>query len=808
MNDREMTPWQLIYQTWDPAQQPVREALTTLGNGRFATRGAGGESRAGGPHYPGTYVAGGYNRLESEVSGRIVTNESLVNWPDWLPLSFRVGDGDWFSLDRAQVLEYRQVLDLRHGVLERRVRFRDPADRESLVVSRRLVHMARRQVAAIEWTLTPLDWSGEIEIRSAIEGRVANTGVDRYRDLDSQHLDVLETFATGEDAIALVARTNQSRLTVCEAVRTRVFAGDVEATVQRRTESAERWIAHHLTTRVEAHRPVRVEKVLALITSRDRAISEPRDEARKQVRRLPDFAELRREHEVAWDLLWDRADLELTSEDDEAQCVLHLHIFHVLQTASLHVIDADVGIPARGLHGEAYRGHIFWDELFLFPFLNLHVPELTRALLMYRYRRLDEARHAAREAGFRGAMFPWQSGSDGREESQVVHLNPESGEWIPDNTHRQRHVNAAIAWNVWQYVQATGDQEFLSFYGAEMLLEIARFWASAATFDEQRERYEIHGVVGPDEFHTQYPGTDSLGLNNNAYTNVMAVWCLRTALAALDHLGPGRRRELVRSVGLAEEDFVYWNEVSRRMFVPFHGDRIISQFEGWEDLEELDWQGLREKHGDIQRLDRILGAEGDDPNRYQATKQADVLMLFYLLSADRLRDLLEHMGYEWDRELIPRNVAYYLDRTSHGSTLSRVVHAWVLARSDRRASWHLFRDALASDVDDIQGGTTSEGIHMGAMAGTVDLVQRCYTGLAMRDDVLWLNPQLPEELSCLRLSLRYRGHWLRVHIEQDRLRVKFESGTSPAARIGLDGEVHAMRPGDEKVFDLRKGARS
>ena len=349
---------------------------------------------------------------------------------------------------------------------------------------------------------------------------------------------------------------------------------------------------------------------------------------------------------------------------------------------------------------------------------------------------LDAAEeHLACEAGFRGAMYPWQSGSSGREESQVLHLNPKSGEWQPDDTHRQRHVNAAIAYNICRYFQATGDIEFLSFYGAEMLLEIARFWASIATYNAQRDRYEIHHVVGPDEFHTHYPDSDEPGLNNNAYTNVMAVWVLCFARRALELLSEERRRELTRQLGIDDEELKRWDKVSRKMFVPFHDDGILTQFEGYESLEEFDWEGYREQYGDIQRLDRILKAEGDTPNRYKASKQADALMLFYLFSCEELRTLFDHLGYPFDPDMIPRNIRYYMARTSHGSTLSRVVHAWVLARSDRQKAWELFRQALESDVADIQGGTTSEGIHLGAMAGTVDILQRCHTGLEMRDSI-------------------------------------------------------------------------
>jgi trehalose/maltose hydrolase-like predicted phosphorylase len=287
---------------------------------------------------------------------------------------------------------------------------------------------------------------------------------------------------------------------------------------------------------------------------------------------------------------------------------------------------------------------------------------------------------------------------------------------------------------------------------------------------------------------------------------VMAAWVLKTARTALDALAEDRRRELLDELDLEPGDLLRWETVRRAMFVPFHrddhGNEIISQFEGWDALEELDWEGLRARHGDLARLDRVLEAEGDDPNRYKAGKQADVLMLLFLFSSEELSALLADMGYEFSGELIPRNIQYYLARTSHGSTLSRVVHAWVLARLDRPRSWHLFCDALASDIDDRHGGTTAEGIHLGAMAGTVDLVQRCYTGLEIRDEVLFFNPCLPLELDRLTLALRYRGHRLGVEITHRELRVWFEEGRPAPALVGFAGEVHEMAAGQERRFEL------
>jgi trehalose/maltose hydrolase-like predicted phosphorylase len=801
---KDRAAWTLAYNTWNPDQQPLREALCTLGNGYFATRGAAEEMSAGGPHYPGTYLAGGYNRLESEVSGRIIENEDLVNWPNWLCLSYRREGEDWFDLDSANLIDFHQELDLREGVLERRIRCRHADGRQSMIISRRLVHMAHPHLAAIEWTLIPENWSGPITIRSALDGTVSNQGVARYRELNSRHLEVLNLGRVGEEGIFLEVQSSQSRVRMVQAARTRAFLRDELATLERQTLSGEGVVEQRLYVKCEREKPLRIEKVVALYTSRDHAISEPGLAARQGIRRAGPFAELRASHAVAWEKLWNGADIELCDGDVEPQRVLRLHVFHLLQTTSYNSIDLDAGVPARGLHGEAYRGHIFWDELFIFPFLNLRMPEVTRSLLLYRYRRLDEARQMAREAGYQGAMYPWQSGSCGREESQVVHLNPKSGDWTPDDTHRQRHINAALAYNVWRYYQATGDIEFLSFYGAEIVLEIARFWASISTYNAVRDRYEIHHVVGPDEFHTHYPDNESPGLNNNAYTNVMAAWCLRCAGQVLELLSEDRISELTRQLRMDDEEIARWDKISRRLLVPFHDEGIISQFEGYENLEEFDWDGYRDKYDDIQRLDRILQTEGDSPNRYKASKQADVLMLFYLFASDELRELFDHLGYVCDSALIHRNIGYYMARTSHGSTLSRVVHSWVLARSDREQAWRFFHGALRSDVDDIQGGTTSEGIHLGAMAGTVDIIQRCHTGLRMRDSVLWFDPCLPKELRCIRLRFRYRGHWLRLVVTEKKLIIWFEHGWTGLVQIGFDDEVHTLSEGDCREFELRE----
>jgi trehalose/maltose hydrolase-like predicted phosphorylase len=246
--------------------------------------------------------------------------------------------------------------------------------------------------------------------------------------------------------------------------------------------------------------------------------------------------------------------------------------------------------------------------------------------------------------------------------------------------------------------------------------------------------------------------------------------------------------------------------MSRRMFVPFLEDGIISQFEGYGDLEELDWDAYRAKYENIQRLDRILRAEGDDPNRYKIAKQADTVMLFYLFSHEELREIFERLGYDYRPDTAARTIAYYDRRTSHGSTLSFVTYAGVLAALDPESSWDRFFVALRSDVDDIQDGTTKEGIHMGVMAGTLDVVQRYYAGTHIRDSVLYFDPRLPSGLGDLSFPMQFRETPILVTLSSDRLTLAVgPEGASHLVRAGTPGDVRELRPGDQAVFELSRG---
>jgi trehalose/maltose hydrolase-like predicted phosphorylase/beta-phosphoglucomutase-like phosphatase (HAD superfamily) len=794
--------WTLAYEGFEPEHQGLREALCALGNGYFVTRGALPEADADGIHYPGTYVAGLYNRLQTAVADRIVEHEDLVNVPNWLPLSFRMPGGSWFDVRQDRVLEHRLELDLRRGILTRTVRWEDASGRRTRVVQRRLVSMQDPHLAALETEFTAENWSGPLEVSSGLNARVVNAGVRRYRDLNGRHLSVLHTAEADHDTIELQAETSQSHIRIALSARTRVSVNGRPVNPHRLLVIDPGFVAHQLTLNLEEQRPVRVEKIAALYTSRDRAISESLLSARLAANTAPGFGRLVKWHAAAWDTLWDRFDIEVNSANDWVDTVLHLHVFHLLQTLSPHSTVLDVGVPARGWHGEAYRGHVFWDEMFIFSFLNLQRPWLASALLDYRRERLGAARAAASAAGYDGAMFPWQSGSDGREEAQRWHLNPVSGRWLPDHSHLQRHVNIAVAYNVWQHYAITGSIQYLRFQGAELLIEIARLWASLATYNRQLDRYEILGILGPDEYHDAYPGSQTPGVNNNTYTNVMAVWVLLRALQALDELPPHYRNEIVAELGVGASELDRWRDITRKMRVVFTPDGILAQFEGYDQLKEFDFAGYRARYGNIRRLDRVLEAEGDTTNDYQVSKQADVLMLQYLLPGDELQDLLSGLGYHVTRQQLAQTVDYYLARTVDGSTLSGVVTSWVLARQNPAEAWRHLLAALNSDVADIQGGTTAEGIHLGAMAGTVDIVLRGLTGMLARGDTLRFDPALPEQVRQLRFSVHYRGNRLDIRLVSDRMSVTCRPGREAPVTVTVREQTRQVTPGETAEFQL------
>ena len=753
----EKDSWILTYHGYDPGKEKSREALLSVGNGYSGTRGALGYSKPNSVNYPGTYISGLFNRLTSKVAGREIENEDLVNIINWLPITFRIEDGEWLKFDPEpshRLVSIRRDLDMKSGELTCEIVTEDGSGRLTRVRSSRFASMADPHRAGIRFTLEPLNYSGTVTIRSELRGDHINAGVERYSDLEQEHLEPVSSETSG-NRIYLLVKTVESGIEIAAGA----YHSLSDATVNRKYEDKgeEGWVSCEFRLKAKEGKQLWLEKMVSIYTGMDDVGMQPLHAVKTDKEPDESYKSALDKSRRLWGALWDKAGITIQG-DREAQKIIRLHTYHILSTASIHYRDLDTGIPPRGLTGEAYRGHIFWDELYILPFFNLHLPEVTKTALVYRYKRLGEARKNAIEHGYRGAMFPWQSGSSGREETQVVHLNPLSGEWGEDYSSLQRHVSLAIAYNLCNYYSVTGDTDFMVKYGAELLYDICRFWSSKAVFDKGTGRYHIDRVMGPDEYHEKLPGNDKGGVTDNAYTNIMVSWMMEKAIQLEDRLPSGIAREVLSRIDIDDTELKRWKDVRKGLALNISDEGIVEQFKGYFGLAELDWDHYREKYDDIHRLDRILKAEGKSPDEFKLAKQADFLMTFYNLGEEEVRRIINSMGYKLPDDFFRRNFDYYLAHTSHGSTLSRLVHSALAFRLGlNEEGWKLYLESLRSDLDDIQGGTTGEGIHCGVMAGTIYMVISVFFGADFSGDILSLCPRIPANWEKVNLNFTFRS---------------------------------------------------
>ncbi len=796
-NQKDEDSWHIRYRTLEHENEKSRESLLTIGNGYFGTRGTMEEMPAGEWHYPGTYIAGLYNRLHSPVGDRQIENEDFVNIPNWLPVQFKINDGHWITPENISIHDYTKEICLKNGLYERNIIGEDKEGNIFRIRTERFASMDQMHMGALKYVITPLNFSGEITIRSGIDANIINDGVARYRSLNQKHIQHL-AHGSDKDTIWLESETTQSKIRIAQVIKHRIN-GDVlmDTTIEEHDKAI--YVVH--TQEVAEGSRLKLEKTVAIYTSKTDDSKTPLVDARKAIADCMDYFSLLAASSEAWEGIWQKADIKVEG-DRKSQRLLRLHAYHILVSASPNNEHIDASITARGLHGEAYRGHIFWDELFILPFYDIHFKEAARSILMYRYRRLDKAREYAKEHNYSGAMFPWQSGSDGREETQIVHLNPLTGKWGDDYSSLQRHVGLAIALNIIEYFHITEDADFLSNYGMEMLLEISRFWACKA-YKNKDGRYSIKNVMGPDEFHEHLPGSDEGGLKDNAYTNLMVAWLFEQSIGLIEKLSNEDKEKLFAKIQFKDEEISKWEDIRNKLSLIIDEEGIIAQFDGYFELEELDWDYYRNKYGNIYRMDRLLKAEGKSADNFKVAKQADTLMTFYNLDQDTVTALLEQMGYKMPENYLMKNLVYYLERTSHGSTLSRVVHAKLASMTgDEELSWKLYSQALESDFVDIQGGTTAEGIHAGVMAGTLMIALNTFAGIDLRREHLQINPKLPKAWKAMSFKLNFKGHEYQISIDTKQIKLKLNADHNTTSVLFVNGIEHQLAGQDESCIDL------
>jgi len=764
-------PWNVVYYGYTPGKNEyAKETLLTLGNGFLGLRGTTPEMEISDANYPALYLAGLYNKVGSQVADKTIYNEDFVNAPN-LQKMYLIIDGKRIDIEHDQVLYMKRQLNLKTGLFTAWTTLRLTDGKEIAIQTKKVANMENVQQYAVSYTFTPLNFNGEITFITEADGEVYNYNVERYRSLTNQHLQVTDLQAE-KDVVSLEAKTTHSDITVSQQAKLRK---DQHSLTDVTTEQKDNKIIQKVEENVQEQTPYTFEKTVFVRQSKP---GKSLAKADLQTLDFPTFDECLQQSSQQWSKLWQKAGISITG-DIMSQKLLNLHTYHLLVSASPKGNQGlDASIAARGLHGEAYRGHIFWDELFIFPFYILHFPETVKPLLLYRYNRLEMAKKEAKEAGYQGAMFPWQSSLDGSEQSQELHLNPISQTWKKDNSRLQRHISLAIAYNIWLYWHTTQDNSFMKNYGLEMLLEIAHFWESAALYNSTRQRYEINHVMGPDEFHESYPEANESGLKNNAYTNMMVVWLFEEIENIRNEFSEADFSSVQEKTNVDNQILNKIEEIKHQLALEINEEGIIAQFEGYFDLKDLDWQYYKEKYGNIYRMDRILNAEGKSADDYKVAKQADSLMMFYNFSKDQVSNILESLNYQLPEDYVQKNLNYYLARTSHGSTLSRVVHAQLAAMvGDQDLSWNLYQEALYSDYRDIQGGTTAEGIHAGVMAATLYIPLTTFAGLDIRNDTINFVPNLPQAWKNIQFAVTIRGIDFLVSVSHETITITATQNT-------------------------------
>lgn len=714
MAPMNQTGWTVLETRFRPDGLHHQETVCTLGNGYLGTRGAFEEGYPGA--WPATFVHGVFDDVP------IVYTE-LANCPDWLPL-FIFLQGERFRLDRGEVLGYQRQLDLRRGVLTRDVRWRSPAGRTVDLHFERFASLADPHVLALRCQVTPLDFEGQIEVQASINGYPDNQGVMHWEWLDQGGVD---------DAVWLHTRTRHSAIELGMAACLKVGVANISVEAC----GCQGYPTLMTTFPGQPGQAVSLDKLVTVFTSREAGA--PALVAHEKALGLPTYSDLLASHEAAWAEVWEASDVVIEG-DAAAQLAVRYNLYQIIVAAPRH--DDRVSISAKTLSGFGYRGHVFWDtEVFSLPFLAYTQPALARNLLTYRYHTLPGARRKAKAAGYEGAMFAWESASTGDEVTPRWVPGPQGEElvriWCGDIEH---HITADVAYGVWNYWLATGDDDWMRDFGAEILLDTAVFWGSRVEYNTERDRYELTNVIGPDEYHEH--------VDNNAFTNRMVQWHLETALEALAWLRrehPSRAAELEAQLDLTSDRLGHWADIIGCMLVLHDPETgLIEQFEGFFEREDVN---LADYEPRTQSMQAILGIEG--ANQTQVLKQADVLMLLYLL-----RD-------RYDRETLQVNWDYYAPRTDHayGSSLGPAIHAILACELGRpeEAYEHFMRAALV-DLEDVRGNT-ADGIHAASAGGLWQAVVFGFGGIRFSDDAPVVSPRLPSHWTRLQFRLQHRGQW-------------------------------------------------
>lgn len=755
----EEASWTVVEAGFELAREHEIEAIFTIANGHAGLRGSLSE---------GSSLSSAKMLVAGLFAGSPVTQmPEFVVAPDPTRLRLTI-DHHALSLEK-QDGRNRRILDLRQGALFREWRPRTPDGRVTSYVELKLASLAERDLFLQSLTLVPENYSGilELELLTLLPFPEAPPGSSRGAPLSLSRVE-----APSPSRLCLELRAEGASSPLALAISTFITSESGEP-LPRVVEKREDGVVERFVAPLEIGRAFRLSRLICVQTKRDGP--EPFESAKRRIESIVpvQIREVAEAHREAWAERWRIADIVIEG-DERAERALRFAAYHLISSADPD--DPRVSIGARGFSGTAYAGHVFWDtDIFMLPFFTLTHPESAKALLGYRHATLAEAKKRAREFGYEGALFAWESALSGRDVTPRYSIAPD-GEVVAIHTGElQHHISADIAYAAWSYWQATSDDEFFIDRGAELIIETARFWASRGRFGDDG-RYHIDDIIGPDEYH--------VGVSDNAFTNGLARFNLLRAEACVlllrDSMG-ARGREKLEALALVDTEPETWRKLAEAMYL--HIDPrtlVIEQFRGFFELEEIDLRGL--DTGSTLPIDVVLGRER--VANAQIVKQPDVLMLLHLLPD------------EFPREVLEANFRYYEPRTAHGSSLSPGIHASLAARlgfMDLAVKY--FDDTASMDLYDRVGNAAS-GVHMATLGSLWQAIVFGCAGISIGADGIVFDPHPLPSFRTLLFSIRYRRTTLRIRIRKEPLSIEVEaSGEDPVRISARHGPTARIEPG-------------
>lgn len=737
----KVNPWNIIQDNFSDEDNKIAESIFSIGNGYMGQR-ANFEEDYNGNTLQGSYMAGIYYPDKTRVgwwkNGYPKYFAKVLNATNWIGIKVKV-DGENFDLSKCKVKEFKRILNMQDGYLYRKLTAELESGKIIKIEAKRFVSIVDKEIGALKYSITPVNFSGEVIFEPYLDGDIKNTDAnydEKFWDEVSKKID--------SDKGYLFMKTKKSNFYLCSSMRYDIMRQGKKSVVDVKNFEGEKLIGSTVKLEVEKDETVTIVKYVSNVTSRDFKVGDLVSEGENILEKAYEkgFETMANEQAAAWREKWKESDI-IIDGDVSAQQAIRFNIFQLNQTYTGE--DDRLNIGPKGFTGEKYGGSTYWDtEAYCLPFyLATADKKIARNLLIYRYKHLEKAKENAKKLGFKkGALYP------------MVTMNGEEchNEW--EITFEEIHRNGAIAYAIYNYVNYTGDKSYLSEYGLDVLVEISRFWEERVNFSEEKNKYVILGVTGPNEYENN--------VNNNWYTNRIAAWTLEYTIKVLKDLKStaiSEYEKVVKRLKIEDKEVSKWNDIINNMYYPVDKKlNIFLQQDGYMDKEQLLVKDIDPKELPINQhwsWDRIL--------RSCFIKQADVLQGLYFF---------QHL---YDKDTLRRNFDFYEPRTVHESSLSPCIHSILAAKLNKQdKAYELYLRTARLDLDNYNNDT-DDGCHITSMAGTWMSVVQGFGGLEVKNHMLSLNPFLPDKWKLFSFKVRFRDALIKVIVNNNEIRIDNES---------------------------------